>query len=760
MKLEDIEEMYEEYEEKIGEKFLDENDTLTILAENLKNTKMFDNAVILIDEFAGFTPQEYKIIEELMKVTKEISVTMSLDNLENIDNLIQESDIFYSNKIAINKLIEIAKRNNVEIENPILLDKNYRFKNLELIHLEKNIYSNTYKKYEKENKNIQIFLAANPYSEIEHVASKIIEEVRENGYRYREIGIITKNLETYSSLIKAIFSKYDIPVYIDEKKDLSQNILIKYIISVLEVFSKNWSYDSVISYVKTLFCDIDEKDIYMLENYCKKWGIKYSKWYKEDWKFGENNEETLEKLNQTRRKIVEPLLKFKEKCMKEQSAKNITKAIYEFLISENIDKKLQLKAKELEKENEEISEEYKASFNTVIKILDEIVKVFGDEKITFDTYTAFLKISFSENGLGKIPAGLDQVTVGDVDRSRSHKVKIIFIIGVNDGSFPSVNNNEGFLNDLDRENLKKIDVELAKTTLEALYNDNFNIYKAFTTSEEKLYMSYISSNSEGGTEKPSTLLLKIKKVFPKLEETSDIITRPEMITNKKATFDELLLNIRNFKDGKEINKVWFEIYKIFEEDEEWKEKLRTSIKALEFTNNPQNINKENVQKLYGNTLKTSVSRLEKYKSCPFSFYLKYGLKVEEKDTFKLESLDTGSFMHDVIDSFCERIQDLKLGIRSLEEETIKQIIDEIVEEKLRIPKNYIFISSAKFRNQTIKLKRLVLKAMKYIIRTITESEFEIFGHEVEFGEGKKYPQIQIDLDNRKKSRNNTEKSIE
>ena len=48
------------------------------------------------------------------------------------------------------------------------------------------------------------------------------------------------------------------------------------------------------------------------------------------------------------------------------------------------------------------------------------------------------------------------------------------------GSFPSVNNNEGFLNDTDRENLKKIDIELAKTTLEALYNDNFNIYKAST----------------------------------------------------------------------------------------------------------------------------------------------------------------------------------------------------------------------------------------------------------------------------------------
>lgn len=436
MKLSDIDEIYKKYQEKIEEKFLDENDTLTILAENIKNTKMFNDTVILIDEFAGFTPQEYRIIEELMKVSKEINVTMSLDNLENIDNLIQESDIFYSNKIAINKLLEIAKANNVSVEKPVYLDKIYRFKNPELIHLEENIYTNIYKKYEEESKNIKVFLAANPYSEIEHVASKVIEEVRENGYRYKEIGIITKNLETYSSLIKAIFSKYDIPVYIDEKKDLSQNILIKYIISILEIFSKNWSYDSVISYAKTLFCDVEEKDIYLLENYCKKWGIKYSKWYKEDWKFGENSEENLEKLNQTRRKIVEPLLKFKEKCMKDQSAKNITKAIYEFLISENIDKKLQIKAKELGEENEEISEEYKVSFNTVVKILDEIVKVFGDDKITFDTYSSFLKISFSENALGKIPAGLDQVTVGDVDRSRSHKVKIIFMIGVNDRKFP------------------------------------------------------------------------------------------------------------------------------------------------------------------------------------------------------------------------------------------------------------------------------------------------------------------------------------
>lgn len=407
-KLEDVSSIYSIYEEKIKEKFLDENDILTILANNIKNTKMFNDCIICIDEFAGFTPQEYSVIEELMKVVSEINVTMCMDNVANKTN---EADIFYMSKATINRLIDIAKINNAEILEPMYLSKNYRFKNKELSHLEENIYANIYKQYKEENRNIKLFLAANPYSEIENVAEKIVEEVRDNGYKFKDIGIITKNIDTYSSLIKAVFSKYDIPVYIDEKKDLSQNILIKYIVSLLEVFSKNFSYDSVISYIKTGFCDIEENDIYALENYAKKWGIKYSKWYKEDWNFGEEDKEKLEKLNEARRKAIEPLLEFKEKCFKNSNAREVTKAIYEFLIKNEIDKKLNQKAKKLETQNPELADEYETSFNTVIKILDEIVKIFGDEKVTFEKYSSFLKISFSENGLGKIPAGLDEVTV-------------------------------------------------------------------------------------------------------------------------------------------------------------------------------------------------------------------------------------------------------------------------------------------------------------------------------------------------------------
>lgn len=346
----------------------------------------------------GFTPQEYSVIEELMKAAYEINVSICTDNLETNSN---ESDIFYMNKVAANKLISLAEVNNIEIEEPVFLDKQYRLKNNELAHLEQNIYANLYTKYKEENENIKLFLAANPYSEVECVASKIIGEVRDNGYRYKDIGIITKNLDTYSSLIKAIFAKYDIPVYIDEKKDLSHNILIKYIISILEVFSKNWSYDSVVSYMKTGFCDVEKNDIFNLENYAKKWGIKYSKWYKEDWNFGEVDKEKLDKLNETRRKVVEPLLEFQEKCSKGSNATNITKAIYEYLIKNEIDKKLMQKAKRQETENPQLASEYEGSFNAVIAILDEIAKIFGEEKKSFEKFASLLKISFAENGLRK-----------------------------------------------------------------------------------------------------------------------------------------------------------------------------------------------------------------------------------------------------------------------------------------------------------------------------------------------------------------------
>lgn len=745
-KLLDINLVYDQLKKTIGNKYINENALLTMLSENICKTDLFSNSIIYIDEFSGFTKQEYDIIDKLLKIAKDIYITINVDNLE--ASKFPDTDIFCGNKTTVSKLINIAKLNNIDIKT-IHLKESHRFKTPELQHLEKNIYNINYTIYKQKVDNINLFLANNPYTEIENVANSIIELVREKDYKYKDISIITKNIKTYSNIIKAIFSKYDIPVYIDEKKELNQNIFVRYIISLLEIFSKNLSYESMFNYIKLGFIDLDKDDIYILENYCLRWGIRGAKWYNNEWNFGDEDQEELKKLNNMRIQIIEPLLKFKQKFIgKNKSAILISKLLYEFLLENTINRKLEQKIEYLINIGEtEIANHYIASWNKVLELLDQIVLIFGEEKFTFDKYIEILKNGLSNTKLGDIPLTNDQIIVGDIDRSRSHKVRATYVIGVNDGVFPNKRNDEGFLNDNDRIILKENGVEIAKTTLDLLYDDNFNIYKALCTPEEKLFLSYVSSDYEGRPEKPSIIIYKIKKIFKNIQEKSDIINQIDYISTKKVTFENLLLKIRKFKDNETISKIWFNIYNYYKNDTDWNIKLTNNLKALEYSNIPNKLSKESINKLYSDKLTTSISKLEQYKSCPFSFYLKYGLKLSEKNTYKIKSIDTGSFMHEVIDEFFEIVREREINIKEIEKNTINKIITNIIEKKLQLNKNYIFTSSPKFINLTIKLKKVIIKSMKYIIEGIKLSDFKVLGTEMEFKKDAEFEPMKIDLEN-------------
>ena len=751
-KLNDIYTVYSQFQEKIKNNYIDENDSLTILKEQLDSTNMFDNTEIYIDEFVGFTKQEYDIIEKLLEKAYKVTISITSDELYKTKDA--SNDIFYTNKETISKILKIAKDNNIKIEESVKQEEIYRFKNKELNHIEANLYNFPYKKFNEDVTNLKLFLANNQYSEVENIARTIVKLVRDEGYRYRDIAIITKNIDTYSNLCKAIFNEYNIPVYIDEKRDLSQNILVKYLISILDVFSKNWTYDSVINYIKSGFTNISQEDIYLLENYALEWNVRGSLWYKQDWNFrdaDEKGEEQIAHLNELRRNIVNPLVKLKNNLSGKKSAKQISENLYKFFIENKIDEILAEKINKLNEAQEvSISAEYETSWKIIMQVLDEIVLVFGDENITFETYMQILKTGLGESKLGTIPMAQDEVTVGDVDRSRSHKIKIVFIIGLNDGMFPGTTKAEGFLNDADRQKILEKGIELAKGTVDRIYEDNFNIYKAFTTAEEKMYLSYSSSDMEGKSLRQSILISRIKKIFAKLQEESDIIQRKSEICTKQNTFEELLINLRDFRDGKEIDPIWFKIYNIFDNDTEWKPKLESAIKALSYTNVPEKITKENVEKMYGDVLKTSVSRLEQYSSCPFSYYLKYGLKLNEKETFNLEAVDTGTFMHDVIDSFFARLDEQEINIKQITDEEIEEIVTDIIQDKLNLNKNYIYTVSAKYKILAGRLKKVVTTSMKYIVQSIKQSEFEVFGHEMEFGGKGQYKPITVKTDDGKR----------
>ena len=751
-KLQDMNIIYESFENQIKDKYIDETDLLTILSENIKETEMFKDVIFYIDEFAGFTAQQYEIIKELVKVGKQVNITACTDNLFTSDN--PENDIFYSNKQTIAKIFKIANELKVKVKE-IEMEETYRFKNKELKYLSENLYKNKFTKQEENVDNIHLFLAKNQYSEIEKVAKEITRLVRDEKYKYKEISIITKNLETYSGLVRAIFSEYEIPVFIDEKRELSQNIFIQYVLSILEIFYKNWSYEAIFNYIKTGFLDIDRDDIYKLENYCIKWGIKQSKWRKDFTPYGEEKQkEEITRLNEIRKEIIEPLIQLKENIDKEKTAENVTKNLYEFLEKQKIQEKMEQRIGILEEKGLiDLANEYSNSYQILMNVLDEIVLVFGKEKMALDNkYAQILKVGLQNSGLGKIPGTQDQVILGDVDRSRSHKARAVFIIGINDGVFPSVNKDEGFFNDEDRENLKENGIELAKGTLERLYEDNFNIYKAFTTSEEQLYLSYTSADSEGKAQRPSVLIYKIKKLFPKLFEESDVVKEQYEITNERNTYEELLQNIAKKKNCEEVEKIWEAVYEYYNRKESWKLQLQNDLKGLEYTNIPNKLDENIIKKIYGNVLNTSVSKLEQYSKCPFSYYLKYELKLKEKEELKVQNFDTGSFMHEIIDEFFKKVNEDNIALTDFIENNskIQELVEPIVEENLNFGKQYMFKATVKYKILIKRLKRIISTALKYIIESIVYSDFEIQGTEIEFGTGKEYNPIIIELEDGRK----------
>lgn len=750
-KLEDLSLLYKNFEEKISQNYIEETDLLGFLAKNIENLKWIKESIIYIDEFLGFTAQEYEIIKQLIKYAKQVNIILCIDNLELNTN--PDQDIFYSNKKTLKKLKKIIDENNLKIEETINLEKQYRLKNEELKILSENLYNIKSTKYEKNVENVSLFLAKNRYSEIENVAKEISKMVREKKLRYRDIAVITKNIDIYSSLVRSIFKKYDIPVFIDEKRDLNQNIIVQYILSIFEIFTTNYSNEAMFNYIKLGFLDLEDDDIFKLENYCTKWGIKRNKW-KEDFKYetdDENKKQEVENLNEIRKQIIDPLMELKKKLDKERNGINITKQLYDFLQKQNFENKISRKKEELlEKGLIDLANEYIESYNIILEILDEIVLIFGEEKLTIDNYSKILKIGLKNSELGKIPATQDQVTLGDVDRSRSHKVDIVFVIGLNDGIFPSVNKNEGFLNDLDREKLKGDGIELANGTIENLYEERFNIYKVFTTAEKQLYLSYASSDEEGKALRASILINKIKKIFPKLKEESDVITKKYDVINKKITYEELLEQIYKLKNKEKIEELWYEVYNWYQENVEWKDRLQEDMLGIEYTNIPKNIMKKNIERLYGNVLNTSVSRLEQYRRCPFSYYLQYGLKIKPKEELKIRSFDTGSFMHETIDTFFKHTNEEKIALSEIEEQDIFDIVSKIIDEKLESSKNYMFKATVKYKILVNRLKRIVSKAIKYIIQTIIYSDFSIKGSEVEFDRKGEYKPIIIELEDGKK----------
>ncbi len=737
LKFNDIILLYQEYESRLKNNFIDENDKINLLISQIEKSSLLDNSHIFIDDFDGLTDQEICIVDKIFLKAKSITVTATVDDINTLTNA--EDDIFYFNKVFALELVELAKKHNARIEK-VELKENHRAQTVELALLEKALTNKEKVVYEDDVNNISLRIANDVYQELEEIAKNITLLVKDEEYKYGEIAIITDDTDKYSQDAKAIFHQYEIPIYIDEKKSLNQNILMQLLLSIFEIYTNNYSIDNMFSYIKSGLISIEQDDIFKLENYCLKWGVKGNKWQKE-FKYEEVNDDQ-NKLEELRKFIITPLLELKSQILEDKTINQKISAIYKFLDSQEIIKNLNNNITFVNSST--IADEYNTSYNLLVNIFDEMILLFDGEIISFERFKELLKIGLENSELGVVPASQDQVILGDIMRSRNHNIKAVFIVGLNDGTFPKASREEGFINDSDRKFLRDNGLSVAKDSMELLCNEQYNIYKAFTIATNKLFLSYCSTDSNGGSIRPSITIKRIKRIFPKLKEESLLIKQNDIIVNDQVTKEIALQKYKDFLDGKEIEEKWIDLICYYYNQD--KVQFERIAKGYYYTNIANDLSPENIEKLYGNKLKVDVSKLERYSRCPFSFYMEYGLKLKEREELQIQSVDTGTFMHDVIDEFFKRLDEKGYSIKETSEDDLLDLVRQIINEKLDLFKFRKLINTNKFIILTKKLKQTVVESVKYIINSIKESDFDIYGTEVEFGNNKTIKPYTIELD--------------
>lgn len=723
-KLSDIRLIYDKFREYVSDmtdsdtKYITKEEVLNELCDYIDDSEWIKNSDIILDGYTGFTPIQQKVIEKLMLNAKSVSVAITIRSNEvNITNVgfanIKEQELFAMSKDTINKLYAIANENRVIIENPVVIEKsNGRHKsNKELSFLEENVFMYNDKVYEDDSQNVKIYRTSTSVAEAKNVTNLIQKLLRDNeGLRYRDIAVITGDDELAMNLSR--FMKAEkIPHFVDNKKSIIRNPFVDAIRAVLEVIDTDFKYESVFKYLRCYMNDLCVEDIDVLENYCLALGIRgyksYSKPFTKEYKSVIDNEK--EEAERIRQLFVTPIFHLREKIV-DKDVKGITTALYEFIVETKLKEKLYEYVNFFEEtNNNELLGEYRQVYKKVMELFDKLVLLLGDEKISLSEYRKILDAGFNEIKVGVIPFAIDQVIIGDIERTRLGEIKYLFIIGANDGIIPKHSTKGGLLSQNDRVRLKNMSVLLSPTVRENSFIQRFYLYLSLTKPSEKIYITYSESGSNGETLRPSYIVQTIKELFPngKIETVINNSVLFE-IANKSTIYEMLISNLQKY-GTKDFNKRLMEILSFAIKDEELRRKLNDGIDGAIFRNDVTNIDKAVAQKIYGEDRVFKATRLEKYAACAYSHFLEYGLEIVERPVYEIKHTDIGSLYHALIESFMKKVKNGNMDIDTIDDDKRKEIISECMDELSKKPENAIFFDNK--RNQFI-LKKCMAVADK------------------------------------------------
>ncbi len=740
-KLADIRLLYRGFTDYLREKYITKEELLDVLSCEVEKSERLKNSTVVLDGFTGFTPVQDRLLGELMRHCREVIVTVTMDRRGNPYVYEHPYQLFALSKQMVTSLLQIAKQNKIPVEEPVELYDHvpWRFKEQEaLAFLEKHLFRYGAGAYEKEQEQVKLHLAKNPREEAYAVAEQVRRMMREDRYRLRDIGVIVSDMDVYADHLKQAFIKYDIPFFMDHKRSILLNSFVEYIRSVLHMAEQSFSYESVFRFLRTNLAGFTYEEIDELENYVIGLGIKGYKHWQEKWtrKLRGMAQEDLDKMNHYRRQLVEKVdgliyvLRQRRKTVAD-----ITRAIYEFMVQENLQVRL-AEQEELFKAKGELAlaREYAQIYRIVIELFDKFVELLGDEQVSLSEYCKLLDAGLEEARVGVIPPEVDQVVIGDMQRTRLKDIKALLFAGANDVYLPGALLRTGLLSELDREKFAREKLTLSAGGKEKAYVQKFYLYLNLTKPSEKLDIYYSKVSADGKSVRPSYLIQELQKLFPKLKVRDEERYLKEQELTENIGFDRM---IREFVQKRhETDGAWCELYNWYKKNPKWQEKVERFLEAGYYRKPLDALTEEAAKRLYGEEFETSITRMERFAVCAFSHFLTYGLGLREREEYDFQAADLGNVCHRALERFSYKVEQETGDWLKLTEEQRNQYVEESVEEAIADYGNSILYSSSRNAYLIVRMKRMLEKTVWALTKQLAAGDFKPSAYEMRFANGK------------------------
>lgn len=744
-KLEDLALVEQSFQEYIEGHYITTEQVLDVLCRLVPESGLIRNSVIALDGYTGFTPVQYRLTELFLVYAKQVYVTVTADEAAGIYGKMGIQNLFYMSRQMAVRLSEIAEKNQVKKLPDIILgeQKNRRFaRRPELAWLEQNLFRyGTETAYTGEaTDSIVFFQASNPSGEVSHIVHEIQRLVQEGKARYREIAVITGDLPGYGKEITHQFTQNQIPHFMDDKKNVLDNCLVELIRASLEAVRQDFSYESVMRYLRTGLVSQERTMVDRLENYILAMGIRGGKRFRETWErtYRGAGDLNVTEVNAFKDRVLAPLFAMQERFRQaDLTIAGMTEAVLTLLADCRAEEQLESYQEYFTKIGEHrLAKEYGQVYGLVTELLKRLSDLLGEKRVSRKEYLEILDAGFAELKVGVIPAVADRVVVGDITRTRLAHIRVLFFAGVNDGIVPARKERGSLLSDRDRDFLGEHHLELAPTAREESFQQRFYLYLMMTKPSKQLILSWCRTGADGKSRRPSFLIGELRAMFPDAVLTDQETQMDSEIYSVAEAKQRLSTKLGQYRDGQleqdEEKAQFLELYRWFASSKDNQKILRRFMDAAFFVYEQQGISHAVAKALYGEILSGSVTRLEQYAACAYSHFLRYGLELLERKRFELASSDIGTLFHESIDLCFRRVKEKQYDWHTMTNETRDMLVEECVAAVTENYGNTILGSSARNRYLAQRVGQITKRTVWALQQQIKKGDFIPTGFEVSF----------------------------